>query len=55
MNSKEVLDILKVVGDVKVIRAYSNCFSKQDYSNLLTMVKECIFDETKRYAVYRRV
>lgn len=49
MNSKEVLDILKVVGDVKVIRAYSNCFSKQDYSNLLTMVKECIFDETKRY------
>jgi len=50
MNSDEVWNILKDIGDVRIIKAYSNCFSKQDYSNILSMVKDCVFDETKRYS-----
>lgn len=48
-KTNEAWKILKVLGDVKIINEYSTCFSKQDYSNLLTFVKECVFDESKRF------
>lgn len=49
MDSTEAWEVLKQIGDVKIIKEYGNCFSKQDYSNILAYVKSCIFDESKRY------
>lgn len=41
--------LLKSLGDVKLIRAFSNCFSKQEYSNVKESVKISIFDESQRF------
>lgn len=42
--------LLKSLGDVKLIKLFSNCFSKQEYTTFKEAVKECIFNETKRFS-----
>lgn len=49
-KTNEAWKILKVLGDVKIINAYGSCFSKQDYSNVLSMVKDCIFKPSTRHS-----
>lgn len=41
--------LLKSLGDVKLIKLFSNCFSKQEYSKFKDAVKLCIFDEKERF------
>ena len=50
MNPDLAWNVLKVLGDVRLARMYTNCFSKQDYSNMKAAVLECIVDETKRFS-----
>lgn len=49
MNANKAWDILKVIGDVHLIKKYNNCFTKQDYSAILLDIKNCINDESYRY------
>ncbi len=48
MNSKMAWNVLKVIGDVKLINMYNNCFSKQEYSHILDFAKELILNESAR-------
>lgn len=49
MDSNKAQGILKVIGDVFLIKKYNNCFTKQDYSAILLDIKNCINDESYRY------
>lgn len=42
--------VLKDLGDVQVVNKLSSCFSKQDFSELQELVKDMVFDTSKRYA-----
>lgn len=50
MNSSRAWTILKSLGDVSLIKAYANCFSKQEYSKVKDMIKECVINESSRFA-----
>lgn len=41
---------LKSLGDVKLIKLFSNCFSKQEYTTFKEAVKECIFNPSQRFS-----
>lgn len=43
-------DLLKKVGDVRLVKDFANCFSKQDYSEFQKKVEEAIFDPSWRLA-----
>lgn len=49
MKGHDVLDVLGELGDVRLIDMFTNCFSKQDYSNFQTALLEAIVDPTKRF------
>lgn len=49
MKNKEVRHMLSQIGDVRLIKKFMNCFTKQDWSEFQAMVKEMIVDPTKRY------
>lgn len=44
----ETYDLLRKTGDVKLVEEFTNCFSKQDYSEFQKSVKGAIFDPAKR-------
>ena len=48
-ESDLVWDALKYLGDVALIKAYTNCFTKQDYTNFNELVSSCIIDEGRRF------
>ena len=48
-NSDLVWAALKQLGDVALIKAYTNCFTKQDYSNFNESVSNCIVDPSARF------
>ena len=50
MMGNEVLEILGELGDVYFIDKFNNCFSKQDYSEFQSEIKEAISDPSKRYS-----
>ena len=49
MKTDLTWELLKSLGDVKLIKLFSNCFSKQEYSKFKDEVKACIFSEEKRF------
>jgi hypothetical protein len=49
MNPDLAWKVLKKLGDVRLIKAYDNCFTKQDYSNAKDMISEAVVDTTKRF------
>ncbi|WPJ72213.1 hypothetical protein DEEACLCL_00196 [Salmonella phage CRW-SP2] len=48
MDADLVWAALKKTGDVRFIKQYNNCFTKQDYSNVKAALVEAIVDESKR-------
>ena len=48
-NSDLVWAALKQLGDVALIKAYTNCFTKQDYSTFNEVVSCCIVDPSTRF------
>lgn len=50
MNADMAWLLLKSLGDVRLIKMYANCFSKQEYSTVKDAVKSCIVDEKQRFA-----
>jgi hypothetical protein len=44
MSSNVVYSLLKVSGDVRFIKAYTNCFGKQAYSDFVELGKRAAFD-----------
>lgn len=48
MDADLVWAALKKTGDVRFIKQYSNCFTKQDYSNIKTDLVQAIVDENLR-------
>lgn len=48
MLSNDIFKILKGLGDVRLIRQYTNCFGKQAYVEFQNTVTEAAFDQTKR-------
>ncbi|AYP28349.1 hypothetical protein HWB92_gp091 [Serratia phage vB_SmaA_3M] len=42
--------VLKVLGDVRFIKLYNNCFTKQDYSTFKDLVQAAVFDQHERLA-----
>lgn len=48
MNPDLAWKVLKKLGDVRLIKAYDNCFTKQDYSNAKDMISEAVVDPAKR-------
>jgi hypothetical protein len=49
MQGNEVFELLGLLGDVHLVEMFSNCFSKQDYSEFQAEVMTAALDETKRY------
>ncbi len=49
MKSKLAWNVLKVLGDVKLIKMYNNCFSKQEYSNLIQLIKDMVAQNSLRF------
>jgi hypothetical protein len=49
MLSADIFRVLKVLGDVRLIEQFTQCFGKQAYVDFQTEVVECAFDSTKRY------
>uniref|UniRef100_A0AAU8L096 VWFA domain-containing protein n=1 Tax=Serratia phage Kevin TaxID=3161161 RepID=A0AAU8L096_9CAUD len=41
---------LKALGDVRFIKLYNNCFTKQDYSTFKELVQAAVFDQHERLA-----
>lgn len=41
--------LLKSLGDVKLIKLFSNCFSKQEYTTFKEAVKDCVFNPAQRF------
>jgi hypothetical protein len=50
MKTDLAWSILKSLGDVKLIKLYSNCFSKQEYSSFKESIKKCIFHQNERFS-----
>lgn len=48
MDADLVWASLKKTGDVRFIKQYNNCFTKQDYSNFKTAITLAIVDEAER-------
>ena len=48
MLGNQTLDLLSLTGDVFFINMFSNCFSKQDYSEFQAKLKAAIVDDTLR-------
>lgn len=49
MLSNEVFKILKVLGDVRLVKQFTNCFGKQAYSNFQAEASTAVFDTKKRF------
>lgn len=49
MNPDLAWKVLQKLGDVRLIKAYDNCFTKQDYSNAKDLISECVLDASKRF------
>lgn len=49
MNQDLVWDILKLLGDVYLIKKYSNCFTKQDYSEIKADIERAVLEEQYRF------
>ncbi|QFR55707.1 hypothetical protein JC221_061 [Yersinia phage JC221] len=49
MNPDLAWKVLKKVGDVRIIKAYDNCFTKQDYSNAKDLISSCVVDPSQRF------
>lgn len=49
MKTDMTWELLKSLGDVRLIKLFSNCFSKQEYSTMKEAVKTCIFNESERF------
>ena len=50
MNPDLAWTVLKKLGDVQLIKAYDNCFTKQDYSNAKALIESCVVDPSLRFA-----
>lgn len=50
MKPEVIWPILRVLGDVKVINQYANCFGKQRYSDFQALTKSAVFDPDLRFA-----
>lgn len=48
-NDKLVWDVLQVLGDVDLIRRYSNCFTKQELSDFESCAEQCVLYPEGRY------
>lgn len=49
MNPDLAWKVLKKLGDVRLIKAYDNCFTKQDYSNAKDLISSCVVDPSQRF------
>jgi hypothetical protein len=49
MLSGEIFSILKVLGDVKLIRQFANCFGKQAYLGFQNAVTDAAFNKASRH------
>lgn len=49
MKTDMTWELLKSLGDVRLIKLFANCFSKQEYTVMKETVKACIFDESERF------
>jgi hypothetical protein len=48
MLANDVFAVLKKLGDVKMIKQFTNCFGKQAYSDFQELVLGAVFDPTQR-------
>jgi hypothetical protein len=48
MLSTDIFRVLKVLGDIRLIRQFANCFGKQAYVDFQAAVTECVSDESRR-------
>lgn len=48
MLSTDIFRVLKVLGDVRLIRQFGNCFGKQAYVEFQNTVTEAVFDPARR-------
>ncbi len=48
-NNKLIWNCLEFLGDVKLIKQYTNAFTKQELSTFEDSVKDAVLDETKRF------
>lgn len=49
MNSDLAWKVLQKLGDVRLIKAYDNCFTKQDYSNAKAIIGDAVTDRGNRF------
>lgn len=49
MLGGEALSLLGKLGDVRFIEMFTNCFSKQDYSEFQVAIKDAVFVNTSRF------
>lgn len=49
MNPDLAWKVLQKLGDVRLIKAYDNCFTKQDYSNVKDLIAQAVSDPLKRF------
>ncbi|AVO22937.1 hypothetical protein HWB57_gp097 [Erwinia phage vB_EamM-Bue1] len=49
MNQDLVWDILKLLGDVYLIKKYNNCFTKQDYSVIKADIEKAVLEPEFRF------
>ena len=49
MKTELSWELLKSLGDVRLIKMFSNCFSKQEYTKFKEAVRECIFNPEYRF------
>lgn len=49
MNPDLVWKVLKKLGDVRLIKAYDNCFTKQDYSNVKDLISQAVLKPETRF------
>lgn len=48
-DSDKIWEINKLLGDVRLIELYNNCFTKQELTTYTHVVSDCVFDEDLRY------
>ena len=49
MNPDLAWKVLQKLGDVCLIKAYDNCFTKQDYSNAKDLIAQAVVDPSQRF------
>lgn len=49
MKSDTVFNVMKWLGDVRLIKEFSTCFGKQKYSDFQDNVAKCVFDSSTRW------